>query len=132
MTRAYLDTSALRHLLVPHKASESVRARILDQGSIVASSEMTVTELHRFAARVPQLSVGQVDAVLDNIDLVTLTREQLRAAGLLPDLAAGTQLRSLDALHIQAALDFGASEFVTSDRRQGEAATGIGLAVVLL
>lgn len=132
MTRCYLDTSALRHLLVQHPSSSVVRQRVRAKHTIAASSQIAVTELHRLGTRVPGVSAQHVDAVLDNIDLVTVGEEQLRAAGLLPDLPSGTQLRSLDALHLQAALDFGATEFVTSDRRQAEAASSVGLTVVLL
>ncbi|MCW2674937.1 MAG: hypothetical protein JWP14_3526, partial [Frankiales bacterium] len=58
-----------------------------------------------------------------------ITPDQLRRAGLLPDQPPGIQLRSLDALHLQAAIDFGATEFVTSDRRQAEAAKALRLKV---
>lgn len=132
MTRCYLDTSALRHLLVQHPATEDVRLRVEAPATIAATSQITVTELHRLGLRVPELTVQQVDAVLGNVDLVMLTAEQLRGAGLLPDLPSGTQLRSLDALHLQAAVDFGATEFVTSDRRQADAAVAVGLHVSLL
>lgn len=131
MRRCYLDTSALRHLLVRHESSDAVRQR-LEPGALAATSQITVTELLRLAVRFPELTVEHVDAVLANVDLILLTAAQTRAAGLLPDLPAGTQLRSLDALHLQAALDFGATEFVTSDRRQAEAALGVGLTVTQL
>jgi predicted nucleic acid-binding protein len=132
VTRCYLDTSALRHLLVQHPATDDVRLRVEAPRTIAATSQITVTELHRLGLRVPELTVQQVDAVLGNVDLVMLTAEQLRGAGLLPDLPSGTQLRSLDALHLQAAVDFGATEFVTSDRRQADAAVAVGLHVSLL
>lgn len=132
MKRCYLDTSALRHLLVQDQASARVRRRVLDAETIAASSEIAVTELHRLGQRVPELSVQDVDAVLDSIDLVVLSLHQLRAAGLLPDLTPGVQLRSLDALHVQAALDFGSTDFLTSDRRQAAAAMATGLKVTTL
>lgn len=132
MKRCYLDTSALRHLLVQHPSTDTVRARLTDDEILAASSQIAVTELHRLGPRVPGLTPQSVDAVLDAIDLIALTPEQLRAAGLLPDLAPGEALRSLDALHLQAALDFGATEFVTSDKRQGKAARAARLAVTLL
>ena len=132
MKRCYLDTSALRHLLVQAPATRKVQRRLAEDDSIVATSHVAVTELHRLGQRVPELTAQHVDAVLDSVDLVLLTEDQLRAAGLLPDLPSGGQLRSLDALHIQAALDFGATEFVTSDRRQGEAARALRLPVTVV
>lgn len=132
MTRCYLDTSALRHLLVWHRRTAEVQNRFAATDSVVATSQITVTELHRLGQRCPELTTQDVDAVLDNIDLVALNSEQLRAAGLLPDLPAGVQLRSLDAMHIQAATVFGATEFVTSDARQAKAAKAARLRVTLL
>jgi predicted nucleic acid-binding protein len=126
LRRSYLDTSALRHLLVRHAATDAVR-ELLGAGTIAATSQVTVTELLRVAGRIPGVSLQHVDAVLANVDLILLTQDQSRAAGLLPDLPSGAQLRSLDALHLH-----GATEFVTSDRRQGEAASGVGLSVTHL
>lgn len=133
MRRTYLDTSALRHLLVPHpRHTRTVTSRYRDATTTVATSDVAVTELHRFAQRVPELAIADVDAVLDNTDLVALTQQQLRSAGLLPDLPSGGQLRALDAIHVQAALDFAATEFLTSDQRQALAAKAAGLKVSLL
>lgn len=132
MRRSYLDTSALRHLLVVHHRSADVAARLLDTDTVAATSQLAVTELHRMALREPQLTLDDVDAVLGSLDLVAVTGQQLRAAGLLPDLPSGVQLRSLDAIHIQSAVDFGATEFLTSDGRQAAAAAAAGLFVQLM
>lgn len=129
MRRCYLDTSALRHLLVAHEATDEVRQR-LTAGTIAATSQITVTELHRLGGRVPGVSVQHVDAVLAHVDLVLMTPDQARAAGVLA--GRHSELGSIDAVHRQAALDFGATEFVTSDRRQAAAATDVGLAVTYL
>lgn len=107
-------------------------SRLQDPSATTATSDITVAELHRVGRSVPEISPQQVDAVLANIDLVPLSPEQLRAAGLLPGLPAGFPLRTLDAIHLQAALDFGATELLTSDRRQAAAAKALGLAVRVL
>lgn len=132
MRRSHVDTSALRHLLVAHVHMAEVRARVTDADTIAATSQIAVTELHRLALREPQLTVPDVDAVLDRVDLVVLTATQLRSAGLLPHPRSGAQLRTLDASYIQAALDFQAGEFVTSDRRQADAAELVGLPLQLM
>ena len=106
--------------------------RLADPAELVASSQIAVTELHRTALALPGVSAAEVDAVLDKVSLVALTPDQLRRAGLLPPLPAGAQLRSLDAIHIQAALDIGATEFVTSDKRQAKAAKAAGLTVTVV
>lgn len=130
--RFYFDTSVLRVLLIRQAATKVVTARFHEPGAILASSELTITELHRFALTVPSVSAWEVDQVLGELDLVAITAEQLRRAGLLPHLPAGVQLRSLDAIHVQAALDMGATEFLTSDKRQGKAAKAAGLTVKVL
>lgn len=132
MRLLYLDTSALRHLLVQSSATEVVAEALRGPDRVTASSALVLTELHRLGQLSAGVSVQDVDDVLDKVDLIPVSPDQLRAAGLLPALAAGTQLRSLDAIHIQAALDFGAVEFLTSDRRQAEAATAARLPVTLL
>lgn len=130
--RTYFDTSVLRYLLNDHPRTASVRERLEDLEAVSASSQIAITELHRTALVLPSVSAAEVDAVLDKVSLVAITEDQLRRAGLLPALSAGVQLRSLDALHVQAALDLGATEFLTSDKRQAKAARAAGLKVTLL
>lgn len=132
MTRTYLDTSALRHLLIASSVTARVERAVNDAESLAASSQIAVTELHRLGLRLPEVTVRDVDAVLGHVDLVRLSEEQVRAAGLLPDLPSGAQLRTLDAIHLQASLDLGATEFWTSDRRQAQAADKLGLHVTFL
>jgi predicted nucleic acid-binding protein len=50
----------------------------------------------------------------------------LRQAGLLP----GARLRSLDAIHLAAALSLGAEAVLTYDDRLAEAARGLGMTVL--
>ena len=65
-------------------------------------------------------------AVLERVDLVEPDRASYTSAGLLP----GRTLRSLDALHVVAALRAEAESFVSYDVRQGEAARSVGLRVI--
>ena len=70
----------------------------------------------------------QARAVLDSLILITLPTQLFeRAADLEPDL-----LRSLDALHLAAALDLGddLDGIVTYDDRLGAAAVAHGITVV--
>lgn len=68
-----------------------------------------------------------VEALLLDLPLVQLTTHHFDAAGRLD----GT-LRSLDALHVVAALDLGddLAGFVTYDQRQGEAVVAAGMTVI--
>ncbi|SEN94791.1 PIN domain-containing protein [Cryobacterium luteum] len=55
--------------------------------------------------------------------MLHMDRSVFREAGLL----TGASLRSLDALHIAAALQASANEFITYDPRQQAAAEAVGL-----
>ena len=125
---AYIESSAAAKLLVSEAASAPL-ADYLDElaanVSEVMSCVLLETELRRLAVRdnLPQLGVT---ALMDRLDIIDLDREVYREAGLLP----GKNLRSLDALHVAAALRAGADVMVTYDARQGAAAEASGLPVV--
>ena len=125
---AYIESSAAAKLLVSEAASAPL-ADYLDElaanVSEVMSCVLLETELRRLAVRenLPQLGVT---ALMDRIDVIDLDREVYREAGLLP----GRDLRSLDALHLAAALHAGADVMVTYDARQAAAAEASGLPVV--
>lgn len=125
---AYIESSAAAKLLVSEAASAPL-ADYLDElaanVSDVMSCVLLETELRRLAVRenLPQLGVS---ALLDRLDVIDLDRQVYREAGLLP----GKNLRSLDALHVAAALRTGADVMVTYDARQAAAAEASGLPVV--
>ena len=83
------------------------------------------TELRRLAVR-DNLQQLAVTALLDRLDVIDLDREMYWEAGLLPEKT----LRSLDAIHVAAALRAGADVMVTYDVRQTAAAESSGLRVV--
>jgi predicted nucleic acid-binding protein len=124
----YIETSAAAKLLVDEPASGRLAARLdeaVDADDAVLSSTLLETELRRLAVRV-DLAQTAVTHLLDRIDLVEIDRSLYREAGLLP----GRQLRSLDALHLAAALRAGADVVVTYDHRQADAAVAVGLPVL--
>jgi predicted nucleic acid-binding protein len=124
---AYADTSALRRLLLDDEVSDALEAFLLDQDHL-ATSDLTLTELHRVAGW-HDIDPDVVEDVVSRFDRVPLTAALFRQAGLLPH-QPGAYLRSLDALHIVAALDTSQSAFVTYDSRQATAAAAVGLRVV--
>jgi predicted nucleic acid-binding protein len=73
-----------------------------------------------------ELAQTAMTHLLERFDLVEIDRSLHREAGLLP----GRHLRSLDALHLAAALRVGADAMVTYDRRQADAADAAGLLVL--
>lgn len=104
--------------------AEFLNGFALEAHTVVAST-LVETELRRAATRggAPQSAATEV---LDRIDVVELARPTFTAAGLLP----GPTLRSLDALHVAAALAVAADLFVSYDERQIAAAEQAGFHVV--
>lgn len=125
--RHYVDTSAAAKLLVEEAESAALAAfldQVLADGDAVGSSLLLETELRRLGIRlaIPQ---ERVTLVLERLELLMLDGEVFRSAGLLP----GSALRSLDALHVAAALRWGADGVVTYDERQAVASRAVGLTV---
>lgn len=128
MTTAYVETSAAARLLVEEAESAALAAhldRLAERDVRLLSSVLLETELRRLAVRV-DLSQAAVSRVLEGIDLLEPDRSLYHQAGILP----GRHLRSLDALHVAAALRVDATAFIAYDRRQCEAADAVGLLVV--
>lgn len=127
-TRRYLDASAAAKLLVAEAESDAL-ASFLDSaardGDVNGSSLLLETELRRLSIRVgvPQVNVTHV---LERLEMLVPDADVFRGAGLLP----GADLRSLDALHVAAALRWRADAMVTYDERQALAARAVGLGVV--
>lgn len=120
----YLDASAAVKLILVEAERDAMRA-FLDGPVIPVSSDLLETELRRTANRAG-IDQQHVTHVLDGINLTPVDRATFRGAGLLPH----PTLRSLDALHLTAALDVDAHAIVTYDERMAEAALGLGLAVI--
>ena len=124
----YLDTSAAVKLVVVEKGSAALRRWIVDRDERIVSSDLLRTELLRATRRAAPEQMVQARLVLESLILVTLSTVVCeRAAVLEPDL-----LRSLDALHLAAALEIGdeLEAVVTYDRRMAEGARVLGIGVV--
>lgn len=128
MTVHYADASAWGKLIHDEAESEAMLDHLEEvrrEGGRFVSSALLLTELHRIAARLGLPTTGVVDA-LGEISLEVPTRETFELAARLP----GLTLRSLDAVHVAAALETGAEAFITYDTRQAAAAGEAGLAVL--
>ncbi len=124
----YLDTSAAVKLVVVEKGSTALRRWLESRDGEIASSDLLRTELLRATRRAAPEQMVQARAVLDSLILVTLSTVVCeRAAMLEPDL-----LRSLDSLHLAAALELGdeLEGLVTYDKRLAESAQSLGIRVV--
>lgn len=124
----YLDTSAAVKLVVRERGSVALRRWMAGRDGQVVASDLVRTELLRATRRSAPDAMVQARAVLDALVLLTLPTEVFeRAAMLEPEL-----LRSLDALHLAAALELGdeLEGIVTYDERLTAAAHGIGVRTV--
>jgi uncharacterized protein len=122
----YLDSSAFVKLVATEPESAALR-RYLKQRPLQTSSALLRTEALRAVMRVSQPHVAKARRLLRRVALIELDRDVLDQAGTL----APPDLRSLDAIHLAAALsledDLG--ELVTYDARMTSAAHAYGLSV---
>jgi predicted nucleic acid-binding protein len=125
--RLYVDASAWGKLLVEEPESavlEEHLQTVLDQDGIVLSAVIAEAEVRRIGLR---RGVGQAEVtrLFEVVEMIEVDRATCRSAGLLQPAS----LRSLDALHVAAALAGGADQFVTYDRRQASASEAVGIPV---
>ena len=124
----YLDTSAAVKLVVRERETTALLAWVRAHDGDLVSSDLTRTELLRATRRVAPDRLLQARAVLDGMTLLTLPTERFeQASGLEPE-----RLRTLDALHVAAALSLGddVDGLVAYDDRIAEAALAQGIEVL--
>lgn len=126
MTLWYVDTSAAMRLLSSGPERLTLQKEIRSADARLVSSWLLETELRRAAQQPPQADQAEITDYLETIDLAELTGDIYRKAGLLP----GPTLRSLDAIHLAAAIELRADRLVTYDRQQRRAARAVGLPTV--
>lgn len=122
----YLDTSALTKLVVAEAESTALRNWLKTDREPVAC-DLARTELLRSVRRSAPDRLVHARAVLDALTLTEVTTSVFEQAGRLDPAA----LRSLDAIHLAAALDLGddLESMVTYDDRLTEAANLNGIPV---
>ncbi len=124
----YLDTSAAVKLVVAEAGSAALRSWLAGLDAEVVSSDLLRTELLRATRRGAPAQMRQARAVLDSVTLMSVPAATFERAGEVgPD-----SLRSLDALHLAAALELGdeLQGVVTYDERLAGAAAAHGIEVV--
>lgn len=120
----YVDTCAIGALLIDQPVSEALIDWLDHTSATLVSSDLLETELRRIAVR-EDLDQADVTRLVDGVDLAAIDRAVYRSAGFLPM----PYLRTLDALHLEAAIRLDASGVLTYDRRLGDAAGACGLDV---
>ncbi len=123
----YLDASAIVKLIVREPESEALECWLGEGRQEIVSCALVRTEVVRAAAPWGPEAILRARRLLDRLDLIVLDDELLDLAGELVE-----PLRSLDAIHVAAALELGEEleAFVTYDRQMTRAAEALGLTVV--
>ena len=124
----YVETSAAAKLLKREPESAVVRefiAQLIDDEHLVVTGRILETELRRVAVR-QGIDQDKASEVLELLDVLEHDRSQLRQAGTI----GGEQVRSLDALHLAAAMRVGADAMLTFDERLERACELVGLPVL--
>lgn len=124
----YLDTSALAKLVVTEAETPELERWLREEDRAPVSSDLARTELLRMVRRVAPDRAVRAREVLDALDLLLVTTPTFEAAARLDPAA----LRTLDAIHLAAALDLGDElhGLVTYDVRLADAARANGVAVI--
>ena len=123
----YLDTSALVKLVVVEPETPALRAWLRDADRVPVACDLARTELLRAVRRAAPDRLLQARAVLDSLTLTTVTTALFEEAGRLDP----ADMRSLDALHLAAAIDLGDDlvSLVTYNDRLASAARANGITV---
>lgn len=130
MSALYVDSSALLKRLFQEEESDVVRALLAertDQAVLVASSELAWVEIARTVRRAGVADVN--GAVSSACSGVAPQRLDSRVLGRAHHVGPAT-LRSLDAIHLAAAVILGATQMLTFDLRLAAAAESVGMRTV--
>lgn len=122
--RAYLDTSAAFKLLVDEAETAALERWLVEARPELVAGYLLETELRRAATREEQPQ-ADISLLLERVSLYELPPAVYREAGLLP----GAALRSLDALHLAAAIRAEADVVLSYDERLVLSAESLGIAV---
>lgn len=124
----YFDTSALAKLVVAEAETPALRDWIAVERRDAVACDLVRTELMRAVRRIAPDRSLMARQVLEAVSLIRVTPRIFDAAGRLEP----ADLRSLDSIHLAAALDLGddMEAMVTYDVRFAAAAEANGLPVL--
>lgn len=124
----YLDTSALTKLVMAESETGALRGWLAQQDRTLVSCDLARTELTRAVRRVAPERLVDANAVLDGLILLSVPASVFASAGRLDPV----ELRSLDAVHLAAALELGddLEALVAYDERLLQAARLNGIDVL--
>ena len=125
----YLDASAAAKLVLVESGSDALRKWMESSNPTIVSSDLLRTELLRAIARHIPDQIAQGHMVLESITMISLPRSVFETA----ETLGPPNLRSLDAIHLAAAMELGGDELeaiVTYDARMADAAQTMDIAVI--
>lgn len=125
----YFDSSALLKLLFEERESAGLEHWVTEQTATPAvSSELARIEVVRAARRLDPQVVPAARRLVDQLDLIPMSSDLVKSAA---DIG-GSQLRSLDAIHLVSALSLGSAltALVAYDARLAAAALDARLPVI--
>jgi len=128
MTSFYLDSSAAVKLIVEESGSGALRRWIAAEDPDFVSSDLLRVEVLRATRRHSPEAVAAAREVLQAVTLLPLSTDLCQDAGMIDPAV----LRSLDALHLAAALSLGddLTAVITYDEGLAQGCRAYGLAVV--
>jgi len=121
----YLDSSALVKLVAAEAETDAL-GRFLKVRPLQLSCIIARVEVLRAAYTRDAVTVAQARHLLRGLILLQLDEQTLEVAAELKPVT----LRSLDAIHIAAALEAEITDLITYDRRMAAAAESLGLRVL--
>ena len=123
----YIDTSALVKLVVAEAETEALQRWLNQSERHPVACDLVRTELMRAVRRVAPDRTRRARLVLDTLTLTQVTPSVFEQAGRLDP----AELRTLDAVHLSAALGLGddLDGIVSYDDRLNAAANQVGVAV---
>ncbi|MDZ7618394.1 MAG: type II toxin-antitoxin system VapC family toxin [Patescibacteria group bacterium] len=131
--KAYLDSSAFAKRYIDESGSDTVEA-ICGQASALGLSVICVPEIisalnrrRRERAITPKQYDEVKQRLLDDVRDVEIIGLTIPVVATAVGLLEANSLRTLDALHVACAIEWGAQLFLTSDKRQLAAARQAGL-----
>jgi len=125
---AYIDSSAFLKLLVAEKESRALRGRLREWPDRAASALLRTEAVRALRRSGNEQQIANARRLFKTLHLIRIDEPLLDQAGEL----GPTTLRSLDAIHVAAALSVGADleVAITYDERQREAFESAGIEVL--
>lgn len=127
----YLDSSALVKRYIQEDESDHVQS-LFRLNETFVTSELVVVEVRRVLGRITNpiestLAAAMFKHDLDQVHLIAMTRSLVELAA---DIAARSQLRSLDSIHLATAVTAECTHFLTFDLKQANVAETFGLVLL--